>query len=303
MKLHANGIDIEYAEYGRPDDEPLLLIMGLGLQLVSWPPLFIESLLKAHYRVIVMDNRDSGLSSEMRDDQTPNLFWMGLKDKLGLSTKVPYTLSDMALDCVAVLDALKIKKAHVLGLSMGGMIAQRMAIHHPERVLTLISIMSTSGASGLPKPDPTLLQNLYMPLMGGQGLESWVDKALQSMQMITSQAFQDDLSDVRARVELALTRSYRPMGILRQTAAVMADADRADLLHLIKAPTLVIHGTHDPLVPIECGRDTHKRIVGSIWVEIEDMAHDLSNKLTPVLLSPVLTFLKSHATPHTPPKS
>jgi pimeloyl-ACP methyl ester carboxylesterase len=219
---------------------------------------------------------------------------MGLKGQLGLSSKVPYTLSEMALDALAVLDALHVDRAHVLGLSMGGMIAQRLAIHHPERVLSLISIMSTSSASGLPKPDPLLLQNLYSPVTPGDGFEGFVDRALQSMQMITSQAFQDDLSHVKARVELAIARSYRPMGILRQTAAVLADSDRAEMLHLIRAPSLVVHGTHDPLVPIECGRDTHRRILGSVWVEIEHMAHDLSDKLTPVLMPHLLSFLKSH---------
>ncbi len=294
MKIYARGIEIEYADYGKPEHEPLLLIMGLGLQMISWPPLFIDALLKAQYRVIVMDNRDSGLSSEMKDAKAPNLLWMGLKDQLGLSSKVPYTLSDMALDALAVLDALQVDRAHVLGLSMGGMIAQRLAIHHPERVLSLISIMSTSSARGLPKPDPLLLQNLYSPVTPGDGFEGFVDRALQSMQMITSQAFQDDLSHVKARVELAIARSYRPMGILRQTAAVMADSDRAEMLHLIRAPSLVVHGTHDPLVPIECGRDTHRRILGSVWVEIEHMAHDLSDKLTPVLMPHLLSFLKSH---------
>ncbi len=294
MKVHAHGIEIEFAEYGHPEHEPLLLIMGLGLQMISWPPLFIELLLKANYRVIVMDNRDCGLSSELKDAETPNLLWMGLKDKLGLSTQVPYTLTDMAKDSLAVLDALKIKRAHVLGLSMGGMIAQRLAIHFPERVQSLISIMSSSGASGLPKPDAMLLQNLYMPKMGGQGFESWVNMALESLQLITSPAFQDDVSEVRARVELAIQRSYRPMGILRQTAAVMADSSRADLLHMVKAPTLVVHGTQDPLVPIDCGRDTHQRILGSVWLEIPDMAHDLSTKLTPVLMPHLLSFLKSH---------
>ena len=120
MKIHSRGVDLEYADYGSPEHEPLLLIMGLGLQMISWSPLFIESLLKAKYRVIVMDNRDSGLSTEMKHAKAPNLLWMGLKEQLGVSSKVPYTLSDMALDALAVLDALHIPKAHVLGLSMGG---------------------------------------------------------------------------------------------------------------------------------------------------------------------------------------
>jgi hypothetical protein len=294
MKLNANGIEIEYAAYGNPEHEPMLLIMGLGLQMISWPGLFIDMLLKANYRVIVMDNRDCGLSSELRDAPTPNLLWMGLKDKLGLSTQVPYTLSDMALDGVAVLDALGIQRAHVLGLSMGGMIAQRMAIHHPKRVHSLISVMSSSGAKDLPKPDPTLLHRLYTPLKGSQGFESWVNKAMESLQLIASPAFQDELSEVKARVELALQRSYRPMGVLRQTAAVLADSDRADLLHLIKAPTMVVHGRLDPLVPIACGRDTHQRILGSVWLEIPEMAHDLSTKLTPLLMPHLLTFLRAH---------
>ena len=294
MKLNANGIEIEYAAYGDPEHEPLLLIMGIGLQMISWPGLFIDMLLKANYRVIVMDNRDCGLSSELRDAPTPNLLWMGLKDKLGLSTQVPYTLSDMALDGVAVLDALGIQRAHVLGLSMGGMIAQRMAIHHPKRVHSLISVMSSSGAKDLPKPDPTLLHRLYTPLKGSQGFEAWVNKAMESLQLIASPAFQDELSEVKARVELALQRSYRPMGVLRQTAAVLADSERADLLHLIKAPTMVVHGRLDPLVPIACGRDTHQRILGSVWLEIPEMAHDLSTKLTPLLMPHLLTFLRAH---------
>ncbi|MEY2953160.1 MAG: hypothetical protein RLZZ401_1247 [Pseudomonadota bacterium] len=288
MKIRANGIDIEVEDSagGQASDQPVvLLIMGLGMQLVAWPPAFVDGLVAAGYRVVRYDNRDIGLSQHFDDCGVPNILLTSLKLKLGLSVHSPYTLHDMALDGIGVLDALQIPRAHVLGVSMGGMIAQRVALAAPERTLSLTSIMSSSGARGLPEASSKVMRALFSRPANGS-LEAITDHFVKLYAVIGSPAYPMDAADVRARVVPGLQRSYHPAGTLRQMVAIGADVEhRARALGQVKSPTLVIHGRADPLVPYPCGADTARRIPGARMVGIDGMGHDLPPQVVTQLLA------------------
>jgi len=299
MRANNNGVWLEYEVHPAmspglesAESRPyILLIMGLGLQLISWPRMLIEGLTQEGFNVITMDNRDVGLSSIFDHEGVPNLLWQGLKQKMGFNVQTPYTLEDMSTDALAVLDACGVQKAHVLGMSMGGMIAQRVAIQAPDRVLSLVSLMSSSGAKYLPGPQADLLQRLFAPPKD-QTIDAYVNQAMDVLDALASPGFRDDVQSMRDRVIESIKRSYHPAGVLRQMSAVMSDSARADLLYKIKAPTLVIHGLADPLVPIACGMDTVKRIPGAQWMEIKNMSHDLPRCLVPLILTRLIEFFK-----------
>lgn len=293
MNLSANGILIEAQDYGNPSDPCILLIIGLGLQLTYWPKSMISGLVSQGYRVVVMDNRDAGLSKDFEEKGIPNLMWSGLKQKFGFEVDLPYTLEDMAQDALGVMSALGIDQAHVMGMSMGGMIAQHMAISAPTRVRTLVSMMSSSSAAGLPAPDPLLLKKLFMASVP-KTQEAWIEQGLKAVQLLASPAFKDDSATTSSRVAQAIQRSLRPAGVVRQLAAVMGDTQRAERLHLIQAPTLVIHGDQDPLISPACGLDTHHRIPNSKWLLIEGLSHEIPFALVPKLLAHLLEFLNEH---------
>ena len=279
MKVLVNGIKLELEDSASADSSQLhrpvvLLIMGLGLQLIEWPQALLQELQDAGYRVIRFDNRDSGLSSALDHLGKPKLTWSLLRFQMGLELHPGYTLADMAADALALLDALGIERAHVLGLSMGGMVAQRMAIAAPQRVLSLTSVMSSSGAKGLPGPAPHVLKAM-MQRPGGDDEASVVAHTLQVLQAIASPAYPTPSEKVRQQISLAYQRSYRPLGIKRQMLAVMADSARAALLAQISSPTLVLHGRADPLVPFACAEDTARRIPGAKLLGIEGLGHDL----------------------------
>jgi pimeloyl-ACP methyl ester carboxylesterase len=247
----------------------------MGMQLDAWPDTFVEPLLRAGHRVIRFDNRDVGLSQRFDPLGVPNLLWEGMKLRMGLPVRAPYTLSDMADDTVGVLDALGIQQAHVVGVSMGGMIAQRVALAAPQRVLTLTSMMSSSGARHLPGPKPRVLQVLLArPKDWSEA--SVVGHYLRLFEAIGSPGYPTDRDELRQRIRQSLRRGgYQPGGNLRQVAAVAADTGRARELHAIRVPTLVVHGMDDPLVPLACGEDTARRIPGARFVAIPGMGHDL----------------------------
>ena len=295
MKIRANGIDIEIEDSanGRPasaSQPVVLLIMGLGMQLVAWPPQMVQALVDAGYRVVRMDNRDIGLSQHFDKLGKPNLLWASLKYKLGLAVKPPYTVTDMAQDALGVLDTLKIKYAHVVGVSMGGMIAQRVAIAAPKRVLSLTSIMSSSGARGLPQAKPEVVRAMLK--RPGKNLAAAIDHSVALFKIIGSPAYPTPDSEMRERVALGVRRSFHPVGALRQMLAIVSDADRAAQLSSITCRTLVVHGDADPLVPLANGQDTAQRIAGARLHTITGMGHDLPPEPVRQILVELLPHLQ-----------
>ncbi|MFZ3081804.1 alpha/beta fold hydrolase [Rhodoferax ferrireducens] len=296
MKIRANSIDIEVEDSGpgaagqvRP---VVLLIMGLGMQLVAWPPAFVQGLVDAGYRVIRHDNRDVGLSHHFDALGQPHLLWQGLKYKLGLRPRAPYSVADMAADSLGVLDVLGIEKAHVLGVSMGGMIAQRMALAAPERVLSLSSVMSTSGAKGLAQARPEVIRVL-LSRPTGRDPQTVLNHYVRLFKAIGSPGFPMPEHELRERILLGVQRGYYPVGTLRQMLAIMADQTRATQLRRITSPTLVLHGKADPLLPFIHGEDTARRISGARLVGIEGMGHDLPPGVVAHLLAALLPHLKA----------
>ena len=296
MKIRANGIDVEVEDSGpgasgeaRP---AVLLIMGLGMQLVAWPPALVQALVDAGYRVIRFDNRDIGLSQHFDQLGKPNLLWQGLKLKLGLTPRAPYSLADMALDAVGVLDALHIDKAHVVGVSMGGMIAQRVAIAAPERVISLTSIMSSSGARGLPQAGPEVMRAM-LGRPASNAPKDVLDHYVQLFRTIGSPGFPMTDAQMRERILIGVQRSFHPVGTLRQMLAIVADVTRAADLARVQSPTLVLHGKADPLVPYACGEDTARRVRGARLVGVEGMGHDLPPGVVERLLEPLIPHLKT----------
>ncbi len=274
-KVKANGLDLEYLSEGPDDGKPLLLIMGLAGQLTLWPQGLCDRLVDKGYRVIRYDARDCGLSQKM-EDSTPVDFpaIMGALAQ-GQKPDVPYSLDDMADDAVGLLDALGIDKAHVVGGSMGGMVAQLVAADHPERVLSLTSVMTTSGNPDLPGPDPEMIAKLSAPPPDPQtDREGWISHMISSTRITQSPAYPDTDESLRAIYERDLDRSYYPHGFGRHYAAVLAAPDRRPKLAGITAPTLVIHGEEDPLEPVARGRDTAANIPDAELLVIPGMGHD-----------------------------
>ena len=295
MKVRANGIDIEVEDTGADGSQAgrpvVLLIMGLGMQLIAWPPALVQALVDAGYRVIRHDNRDIGLSQPFDHLGAPNLVWASLQHRLGLSPRAPFTLKDMAADAVGVLDALKIERAHIVGVSMGGMIAQRVAIAAPQRVLSLTSIMSSSGARGLPRAKPRVLKAL-LSRPASHAHEDIVNHYINLYTVIGSPDFVVHEAELRARILAGITRSFRPVGTMRQMVAIVADSTRAAELVRVQAPTLVVHGAADPLVPLACGKDTARRIPGARLEVIKGMGHDLPPGVVQEILRVLIPHLR-----------
>lgn len=297
MKINANGIDIE-VEDTHPGDTTgrpvVLLIMGLGMQLIAWPPAMVQAIADAGFRVVRFDNRDIGLSQHFDHLGSPSLLWEGLKFRLGWRIRPPYSLQDMAADALGVLDALQVPKAHVVGASMGGMIAQRLAVLAPSRVLSLASIMSSSGARGLPEASPAVTRVL-LGRPAGKGMQAAVDHAVKLFKAIGSPGFPTAEAELREKMMTAAKRSFHPQGVLRQIVAVAADSARAAALAQVTAPTLVLHGSADPLVPMACGQDTARRIPGARFESIEGMGHDLPPGVVERLLALLIPHFKANS--------
>jgi pimeloyl-ACP methyl ester carboxylesterase len=270
-----NGIDICYETTGDAARPALLLVMGLGAQLTQWDPAFRKRLADRGFFVIAYDNRDVGLSTKL-DGKRAN-FTPPSKpgERFSLSGDPPYTLSDMAADGIGLLDALKIQKAHVVGASLGGMIVQRMAIEHPDRVLSLTSIMSTTGSSSVGGSTPEAGAVLITPAPSERN--AYIEHSVRVGRVISGPLY----NEARAR-ELAgqrFDRSYYPQGFARQIAAAIADGDRTPKLRSIKCPTLVIHGRVDPLARLSGGEATAEAIPGAKLVVLDQMGHDLPEAL------------------------
>lgn len=273
----ANGIRIEYESFGDPHASAIVLIMGLGMQLLAWPEPMCEKLAAAGFRVVRFDNRDIGLSTHFDALPLPrNLLWQLVKARIGLPVRSGYSLDDMAADTVGLMDALGIARAHVVGASMGGMIAQQVAVRHPERTLSLVSIMSSTGKRKLPPPSREV-QKLFLgkPVDPRSG-RSIVDYYVRFFGALAGPGFPEDAQTLRARIERTIARSYYPAGTARQLLAVLAAGDRSAQLAKVRAPTLVLHGDHDPLVRLAGGEDTARKIPGARLKVIPGMGHDMA---------------------------
>ena len=280
MRVVANGLGIEIDDQGRPDGEPLLLIMGLGMQLIGWPDEMVQLLVSRGFRVVRMDNRDTGLSQGFDHLGVPHMMPVMLRYALHLPVPAPYGIADMAADALGVLDALGIARAHVCGASMGGMIAQHLAARHPGRVKSLTLMMTTSGARRLPQPKLKVRRAL-LSRPDGSDPAAVVAHLQRLLTLIGSPAYPADPERLRERLQATVQRAWRPAGTARQIVAVVADGDRSPLLPLIQAPTRVIHGEADPLVRPEAGHDLVARMPGAVPDFIPGMGHDLPLQLLP----------------------
>ncbi|MEQ8517286.1 MAG: alpha/beta hydrolase [Chromatocurvus sp.] len=279
-QAQANGITIEYESFGDDKAETIMLIMGLGTQLTGWPDAFCECLAGLGYRVIRFDNRDIGLSSHLEAEPTPNIPLLAGLRMLRFSPPVAYTLDDMGEDAIGLMDALGIERAHLVGASMGGMIAQLVAARCPQRTLSLTSIMSTTGNRALPRADRHATRALLMKPDDPLNPESVIARNVRVRKAVQSPAYpksDDELHDAAAR---AFHRGgYDPAGVARQLAAVIVSGDRRRLLQAITVPSLVMHGDADPLVKLECGLDTARHLPDSTLKVFAGMGHDFPQPL------------------------
>ncbi len=277
-KVTANDIVIHYEEHGDPAAPPMLLIMGFGAQLTLWPDELVEALAGHGFRVIRYDNRDIGLSHKFDGVKAPGIVRMTLLSKLGIKPKVPYTLADMADDGAGLLDALGIEKAHIVGASMGGMIAQHFASRHADKCLSLTSVFSTTGNPKLPPARPEAMKAL---ITRPKSMEEdvLVDHGVMVARTIGSPGYPSEEERLRERTRTSVRRSFYPEGPTRHLSAIVADGDRRAMLKDVSVPTLVLHGEDDPLVPVEGGRDTAASIPGAKLKTIPGWGHDLPLEL------------------------
>jgi pimeloyl-ACP methyl ester carboxylesterase len=286
---HANGIDICYDIFGDAKAEPMILIMGLGAQMVLWDDAFCEQLAERGFRVIRFDNRDIGQSSKMSGGKKLTAFELLKLRLFKIPLAAPYKLSDMAVDTIALMDVLGIRRAHLVGASMGGMIAQEIAITFPERVSSLTSIMSTTGNPKVPPPSREATAMLMAP--PPKTREEYIARFRQTWKMLRVGSFPEDEALDTSRAERCFSRGLNPAGVGRQLRAILASGSRKARLAQVKAPTLVIHGTVDPLVRPEGGKDTAASVPGAKLLMIEGMGHAIPIPMWPQ----VIGAIDSHA--------
>ena len=291
-RVKANGIEIEYEALGSRSDPALLLIMGLGAQLTIWPDAFCRGLADKGFYVVRYDNRDVGLSTDFGSWGVPNIPEALGRAMRGEKVAAPYLVKDMAADGVGLLDALGLDRAHIAGASMGGMIAQVVAASWPRRTRSLVSIYSTSGRPGLPRGKPEALAMLAgQP--EGPSREQRVAYGIKLRTVIGSPKYPTPAAEVRAFVEKNVDRRWYPEGGARQYLSAIASGDRVELLKTIKAPTLVLHGEEDPLLPVECGRDIARLVPGAEIQTYPGWGHDFPSQLVPTLVDRIAAFCKA----------
>lgn len=295
--VSANGIDLEYAETGSRDDPMMLLVSGFSGQMTRWPESFVQGLAQAGRRVVVFDNRDIGLSTELsgQTPPSPQDIVKGIAAGAPMHERVPYVLDDMAADAVALIEALGADSADVLGVSMGGMIVQLMALNHPERVRTLIPVMTTSGDPALPPSDPVAIEALTAvpPERTPQAIAEQAVKSAAAYGSHPDIRNSDD--EIRALSIAAMARSDRPMGVARQYAAILAQPRWHDRLSGVAHPTLVLHGAMDTLIKPAAGEDIARRVPGAELEIIEKWGHDLPEAIIPALLDRIVPFLERNS--------
>jgi pimeloyl-ACP methyl ester carboxylesterase len=285
--VRANGLTIEYTETGDQRAPTILLIMGLGMQLIAWPDAFCQGLADRGFRVVRFDNRDVGLSTKFHTDNVFSRTATLLRLLAGGRFTAPYTLYDMAADTIGVMDALGIARAHIVGASMGGMIAQIVAAEHADRVRSLVSIMSSSGDVRQPRGNNHILLPLLMPFPGLFGHEHAIRRSMEALRSIGSPGYPVSDAELRVKVERAHARSHHPAGFVHQMLAIAAAGSRVEMLRHISVPTLVIHGADDPLIPVAAGKHTAENIPGARLRIIPGMGHDLPPGLIPVVVEAI----------------
>lgn len=294
MKVTANGLQIEVDDTGGEGRPVILLIMGLGMQLVAWPNGFVRQLVDAGFRVVRHDNRDIGLSQGFDHAGTGNVVWQTIRHRLGLKVRSAYTLQDMALDSLGVLDALGIARAHIVGASMGGAIGQELAIHHPRRMRSFTSIMSTTGNPALPPPTAEAMAVLFSP--APTTFDAYVAHHAKVWRVLRGpSAFPLDEARDAERAQLVFLRGLNPPGVARQLAAILASGNRKPALRDVRVPTLVIHGDADPLVPVACGVDVADAIAGAALLRIPRMGHALPIEMWPQIVDAIAAHTARHS--------
>jgi len=286
----ANGLALAYETSGDPAAPPMVLVMGLGMPLDYWPDAFVDALAAGGFRVLRFDNRDCGRSQKLASARMPNVFVAMAKAMLGLRVSAPYTLEDMAGDTAGLMDALGIARAHVVGASMGGMIAQALAARHPDRVLSLTSLMSTSGNPRVSLGRPAALRAILRAPPDPDDAEAVAAHLAHVLRVIGSPGYPTEDWVLNAVCLRVARRGYSPEGVLRQLFAIMASGDRRADLVRVRAPTLVIHGAEDPLLRVAASRDIARHIPGARLIEIPGMGHDLP----PGLVAPIAAEIVAH---------
>lgn len=283
--IPVNDIEICYESFGDSDAPPVLLVIGLGAQMTSWSAGFVSELLDRGFRVIRFDNRDAGLSTKT-DGPPPDVMAMYATFAAGQPIEAPYTLSLLAADAVGLLDALDIPAAHIVGASMGGMIVQTIAIEHPDRVLSLTSIMSTTGHTEVGQPDPEAMMALMSPVP--EGRSAAIDAAVNSSRLTSGDLF-DEVEYRRIATE-SYDRCFHPPGTMFQIAAVAASGDRTTALEQLDVPTLVVHGRQDPLIALSGGEATAKAVPGADLLVFGLMGHDMPRRYWPQLADAIFNI-------------
>jgi pimeloyl-ACP methyl ester carboxylesterase len=287
----ANGIQIEYESFGRDGDPLILLIMGFGAKLVFWPEPLCEGLAAKGFRVVRFDNRDIGKSTHLDGLPAADARALLAEVMAGKRPEVPYTLDDMAGDAVGLIDALGVERAHIVGASMGGMIAQLVAINHPARAKSLISIMSTTGRRDLPPGDPETLSVLFRPPKSASR-EDLIEASILVQNALNSPGFPSTEAQIRAAAERRTDHApFDPAGLARQTAALIAAPPRTAPLGKLRCPTLVLHGGNDPVIPVAAGEDTAQNIRDAELIVVSGMSHDFGLPLVPIYLRHIGDFV------------
>ena len=294
IELAQRGLHLEYESHGSAKHPAVILIMGLGLQLVSWPPALIAALVDAGYRVIVFDNRDIGLSGS---GQLPEHYTRPqramLAHLLHQEFTPAYRIADMAADTLALADALRIERFDIVGVSLGGMIGQTLAARWPERVRSLVSIMSSAGPRTAPWPSPALLWRFLQRPPKEAGLDAKLAHFVALMRALGNITDRDELDALRQRLEVSLQRSYNPAGVARQLMAVLADPDRSEEVARIRCPTLIIHAADDPLVPLPAARHLARLLPHARLEVIERMGHYLPASALPEIARLTIDHLRA----------
>ncbi len=282
--IKANGIQIEYDTFGDQASPPILLIMGLGRQMVSWNEEFCQRLAEKDLYVIRFDNRDVGLSTKFEEAGVPDVVAAVTASLQGQKVQAPYSLDDMADDAVGVLNGLGIDKAHIFGVSMGAAIAQIIGYRHPSRALSLISMMGTTGNPDLPPAKSEAMEILLTP--APEGREAFIKSAVKRFLVLWGSLPYDE-EDMRNRAELEYDRAFYPQGVTRQLVATLSYGNRKPRLHSVTVPALIIHGADDPLIPVEAGKDTAEAIPGSEIMIVEGMGHSLPRAVWPRVIEAI----------------